>query len=77
MYNKRYERSDKLFALDGELQIIIVNVTKGFAKGLLATAVLFAGGWSVRDGNAFDVMNVEHYPNIEGNPGWKKQTVFM
>lgn len=45
------------------------RVTKGFAKGLLARIALFAGGWSVRDGNVFDDTNVEHYPNVEGNPG--------
>ena len=48
------------------------RVTKGFAKGLLARIALFAGGWSVRDGNAFDDTNVEHYPNIEGNPGMEE-----
>lgn len=46
------------------------RVTKGFAKGLLARIALFAGGWSVRDGNQFpDNGKVEHYPNTEGNPG--------
>ena len=46
------------------------RVTKGFAKGLLARIALFAGGWSVRDGNQFtDDTNVEHYPNTEANPG--------
>ncbi|MDO5525587.1 MAG: RagB/SusD family nutrient uptake outer membrane protein [Prevotella sp.] len=39
------------------------RITKGFAKGLLARIALFAGGWSVRDGNQFtDDSNVEHYP---------------
>ena len=46
------------------------RVTKGFAKGLLARIALFAGGWSVRDGNQFpDNGKVERYPNTEGNPG--------
>lgn len=52
------------------------RVTKGFAKGLLARIALFAGGWSVRDGNAFDDTNVEHYPNIEGNPGMEETNGF-
>jgi len=44
------------------------RITKGFAKGLLARIALFAGGWSVRDGNQFDDdSNVEHYP--EGKQG--------
>ena len=39
------------------------RITKGFAKGLLARIALFAGGWSVRDGNQFtDDSNIEHYP---------------
>ncbi len=45
------------------------RVTKGFAKGLLARVALFAGGWSVRDGNQFADTNIERYPNTEGNPG--------
>ncbi|MDR2914268.1 MAG: RagB/SusD family nutrient uptake outer membrane protein [Tannerella sp.] len=45
------------------------RVTKGFAKGLLARVALFAGGWSLRDGNQFSDTNVEHYPNTENNPG--------
>lgn len=52
------------------------RVTKGFAKGLLARIALFAGGWSVRDGNAFDDTNVEHYPNVEGNPGMEETNGF-
>lgn len=40
------------------------RITKGFAKGLLARIALFAGGWSIRDGNQFpDDSEVEHYPN--------------
>ena len=41
------------------------RITKGFAKGLLARIALFAGGWSVRDGNQFSDANVEHHPDIE------------
>jgi len=49
------------------------RVNKGFAKGLLARIALFAGGWSVRDGNQFpDDSNVEHYSNVEGNPGMEE-----
>jgi len=49
------------------------RVTKGFAKGLLARIALFAGGWSVRDGNQFpDDANVEHYPNVDNNPGMEE-----
>lgn len=48
------------------------RVTKGFAKGLLARIALFAGGWSIRDGNQFSDANVEHYPNLENNPGMKE-----
>lgn len=34
---------------------------------------LFAGGWSVRDGNQFPVILMyEHYPNVEGNPGMEE-----
>jgi hypothetical protein len=45
------------------------RITKGFAKGLLARIALFAGGWSLRDGTQFSDANVEHYPNLENNPG--------
>ena len=48
------------------------RVTKGFAKGLLARIALFAGGWSIRDGNQFSDANVEHYPNLENNPCMKE-----
>ena len=48
------------------------RVTKGFAKGLLARIALFAGGWSVRDSKQFSDANVEHYPNIEQNPGMEE-----
>ena len=40
----------------------VERVNKGFAKGLLARIALFAGGWSVRDGNQFpDKSNIEEY----------------
>lgn len=49
------------------------RVTKGFAKGLLARIALFAGGWSIRDGNQFpNDANVEHYPNVENNQGMEE-----
>ena len=53
----------------GEGEYNVERVTKGYAKGLLARIALFAGGWSVRDGNQFSDKNVEHYPNTENNPG--------
>ncbi len=53
----------------GEGEYNVERITKGYAKGLLARVALFAGGWSVRDGNQFSDENVEHYPNTEGNPG--------
>lgn len=41
------------------------RVTRGFAKGLLARIALFAGGWSIRDGNQFPHnTNVEHYHSV-------------
>jgi hypothetical protein len=40
------------------------RITKGFAKGLLARVALFAGGWSLRDGNAFPNSTAEHHPTI-------------
>lgn len=47
-----------------EAEYTCERITKGFAKGLLARIALFAGGWSVRDGNQFtDDSNVEHYPS--------------
>ena len=46
------------------------RITKGFAKGLLARIALFAGGWSVRDGNQFaDDSNVEHYSETKQGMG--------
>lgn len=40
------------------------RISKGFAKGLLARAALFAGGWSLRDGNLFPNSTAEHHPSI-------------
>ncbi|WP_187263730.1 RagB/SusD family nutrient uptake outer membrane protein [Pontibacter beigongshangensis] len=40
------------------------RITKGFAKGLLARVALFAGGWSLRDGNIFSNSTAEHHPAI-------------
>ncbi len=56
----------------GENGYTVERITKGFAKGLLARIALFAGGWSIRDGNQFSDENVEHYPNVENNPGMEE-----
>ncbi|NDW13646.1 RagB/SusD family nutrient uptake outer membrane protein [Bacteroides sp. 214] len=53
----------------------VERVSKGFAKGLLARIALFAGGWSLRDGNQFpDKSNVEEYsgnlPGMEAMGGY-------
>ena len=45
----------------------VERITKGFAKGLLAKVALFAGGWSLRDGNLFPGKDLEHNPNIPEN----------
>ncbi len=46
------------------------RITKGFAKGLLARVALFAGGWSLRDGNTFPDLDVEHHPTIPETGGY-------
>ena len=46
------------------------RVTKGFALGLLARVALFAGGWSVRDGNTFDNLQLEHNTSIPEMNGY-------
>jgi len=46
------------------------RITKGFAKGLLARVALFAGGWSLRDGNLFPGKDLEHNPNIPETGGY-------
>ena len=45
------------------------RISKGFALGLLAKASLFAGGWSLRDGNIFADSKAEHNTKIpeQGN----------
>ena len=45
----------------GEESYTVERMNKGFAKGLLAKVALFAGGWSVRDGNQFPDLDVEHH----------------
>lgn len=40
------------------------RVSKGFAKGMLARVALFAGGWSLRDGNTFPNSTAERNQNI-------------
>ncbi|MDP4208259.1 MAG: RagB/SusD family nutrient uptake outer membrane protein [Bacteroidota bacterium] len=37
----------------GNVKFTAERMNKGFAKGLLARIALFAGGWSLRDGNIF------------------------
>lgn len=46
------------------------RITKGFAKGLLARVALFAGGWSLRDGNQFPDLDLEHHPTIPEKNGY-------
>ena len=46
------------------------RITKAYAKGLLAKVSLFAGGWSLRDGNLFSDENVEHHPTIAEENGY-------
>lgn len=46
------------------------RVTKGFAMGLLARVALFAGGWSLRDGNMFPNSTAEHHPTIPEQGGF-------
>lgn len=46
------------------------RITKGFAKGLLARVALFAGGWSLRDGNLFSGTELEHHPTIPEAGGY-------
>lgn len=42
----------------------VERITKGFAKGLLARVALFAGGWSLRDGNLFPNSTAEKHPSL-------------
>lgn len=48
----------------------VERITKGYAKGLLAKVALFAGGWSLRDGNLFPGKDLEHNPNIPEANGY-------
>ncbi len=48
----------------------VERITKGFAKGLLAKAALFAGGWSLRDANLFPGSTAEHHPDIQEVNGY-------
>ena len=54
----------------GEESYTVERMNKGFAKGLLAKVALFAGGWSVRDGNQFPDLDVEHHPTIPEMNGY-------
>ncbi|APA00313.1 RagB/SusD family nutrient uptake outer membrane protein [Flavobacterium commune] len=46
------------------------RISKAFAKGLLAKVALYAGGWSLRDGNLFPDADVEHHPTIQEENGY-------
>lgn len=46
------------------------RITKGYAKGLLAKVALFAGGWSLRDGNMFPDKDLEHHTTIPETGGY-------
>ncbi|MFD2034776.1 RagB/SusD family nutrient uptake outer membrane protein [Belliella marina] len=46
------------------------RITKGYAKALLAKVALFAGGWSLRDGNTFPGLDVERHPTIPEQNGY-------
>lgn len=48
----------------------VERITKGFAKGLLARIALFAGGWSLRDGNTFPNSTAEHNKSIPEMNGY-------
>lgn len=48
----------------------VERITKGFAKGFLARVALYAGGWSLRDGNKFSSENVEKHPTITEMNGY-------
>ncbi|MCW3805572.1 RagB/SusD family nutrient uptake outer membrane protein [Plebeiibacterium marinum] len=46
------------------------RISKGYVKGLLAKVALFAGGWSLRDGNLFESTTIEHHPTIPESGGY-------
>ncbi|SHG52856.1 Starch-binding associating with outer membrane [Flavobacterium fluvii] len=48
----------------------VERISKGFAKGLLARVALFAGGWSLRDGNLFPEKDLEHNTSIPETDGY-------
>lgn len=48
----------------------VERITKGYAKGLLAKVALFAGGWSLRDGNLFPDKDLEHHPRVPEANGY-------
>lgn len=48
----------------------VERVTKGFTKGLLAKAALFAGGWSLYDANQFPNTTAEKHPSIPESNGY-------
>lgn len=48
----------------------VERMTKGFAKGLLARVAMFAGGWSLRDGNQFPDLQLEKHPRIPEMNGY-------
>jgi hypothetical protein len=48
----------------------VERITKAFAKGLLAKVALFAGGWSLRDGNLFPGKDLEHNADIPETGGY-------
>ena len=48
----------------------VERISKGFAKGLLARVALFAGGWSLRDGNIFSGTTAIHHPTIPEMKGY-------
>lgn len=58
----------------GEESYTVERMNKGFAKGLLAKVALFAGGWSVRDGNQFPDLDVEHHPTIPEMNGYFRRS---
>lgn len=64
------ESIDYLPWLGSSSATTVERVTKGFAKGLLARVSLFAGGWSLRDGNMFPELNTEHHPTIPEKNGY-------
>ncbi|MFL1010975.1 RagB/SusD family nutrient uptake outer membrane protein [Flavisericum labens] len=48
----------------------VERLSKAFTKGLLAKISLFAGGWSLRDGNMFPDKDLVHHPTIPETNGY-------